>query len=404
MALQDSISNNYALFSTGDPITKYLRGKLKLGNFSATFLVLFFITLPMMIYVWVNDLWFINEIEVYSKAIKATLNIQIGFLEDFNWMGTFATATFGVVYTFFWMQEGVQDVLTGLKNNKVLGIGDEDFKKFTEKFDKQYSHPIWAKLTFLALIPYTFLGFRYVQLPHLTWYRVDGLAHFLQLFFYYVYFSLLVLAIVRVLISIFWFNKLFKENKPKIRVLFPDGAGGLSPLSGFSVKLGYLISFLGFAILVVIIGEGYVRTGVYQGFYLNNETPILFFAVLLYLTIAPVAFFAPIGAAKKAMVDAREGFLRDISDQHEIENTILLDKICNPNKYKGKESKIKENIDKVDQLEMLYKKVSKFPIWPFNTSSIVRFTSSVLSPFGAILLTVVLDNLIGKLIDLGFFG
>jgi hypothetical protein len=85
-------------------------------------------------------------------------------------------------------------------------------------------------------------------------------------------------------------------------------------------------------------------------------------------------FFAPIGSAHSAMKKARHEFIFTLSNQFEKdfkEIQWLLRKDSD---------ELKKGLEKLEHIQKIHNMASRFPIWPFNTASIVRFFSSVFSP------------------------
>jgi low affinity Fe/Cu permease len=276
------------------------------------------------------------------------------------------------------MPEIVCDVLIGLKNNKVIITKpkskkeDDKYNEFITRFAKTYSSPIWGAIAFAGVL--LFMVFAAIPEHRLFtgWQTSNNVVFAYHEVFWFLIFLVGAMAIVKTILAIYWFNKLFREFQADVRVLHPDGAGGLSPLGNFSVKIGYMIGLLGFLVTIVIWTQStYLLSNRTFSF---NANPAIISLAFAYLVLAPIVFFAPIGSAHSAMRKAKNDFIIAISDQFENDFE-KLQSLLNKN---GAE--LKEALEKIEHLQKIHSMVTRFPIWPFNTASLVRFFSSVFSP------------------------
>jgi hypothetical protein len=107
--------------------------------------------------------------------------------------------------------------------------------------------------------------------------------------------------------------------------------------------------------------------------------------LLVYLILAPIVFFAPIGAARSAMKDAKNEFILQIADQFEIETNNLKLFLAFDSDKLGK------SLVKIEQLQKIHDIATKFPVWPFSTNNLIRFISSISSPFVLGVLSIIID-------------
>ena len=90
------------------------------------------------------------------------------------------------------------------------------------------------------------------QRNFISWQTANNIVFWYHELFWYIAFSIGAVALLKVSITLYWFNRIFVEFKADVRVLHPDMAGGLSPLGNFSVKIGYMIGIFGFTFVMVI--------------------------------------------------------------------------------------------------------------------------------------------------------
>ena len=108
----------------------------------------------------------------------------------------------------------------------------------------------------------------------------------------------------------------------------------------------------------------------------------------MYLILAPIVFFAPIGSAHSAMQKARHDFVIAISDQFEKDFSEVQ-------RFLDKDSdELKRKLDKIEYLQKVHNMATRFPVWPFNTESLVRFFSSVFLPVVVGMIPSIIGNFI----------
>jgi hypothetical protein len=101
----------------------------------------------------------------------------------------------------------------------------------------------------------------------------------------------------------------------------------------------------------------------------------LHLSIPLYLIVTTISFFAPLSAAHSGMKDAKEELLANIA-QHFRENYAETH-----NHLDESPEKLRGEIDKVQQLHTLYGLTDKFPVWPFDVTTLRRFFVSTTTPF-----------------------
>jgi hypothetical protein len=376
--MESSDIKTQTLFYKADPLTKLIREKLTWSPGKATVIIVIILNIPVITLAFIYNIW------VGKSGMT-------GLLNDYGWWIYQLIGVPAILFFFLGMPNMISDVLVGLKNNKVIETkkkGDNEDKKYNEfivRFAKSYSSLIWGGITVVGVL--IFMVFAAIPEHKLftSWQTTNNIIFTCHEIFWFLIFLVAGMAIVKTILAIYWFNKLFREFQTDVKVLHPDRAGGLSPLGNFSVKIGYMIGLLGFLVIVVLWTQSTYLLAE-KDFSLRSNPAILSLS-FAYLILAPIVFFAPIGSAHSAMKKAKNDFIIAISDQFENDFT-RLQLILNKD---GTELKVA--LEKIEHLQKIHSMVSQFPIWPFNTSSIVRFFSSVFSP-------IILSIIPGIIIDL----
>ena len=114
--------------------------------------------------------------------------------------------------------------------------------------------------------------------------------------------------------------------------------------------------------------------------------------VFSYLILAPLIFFLPLRSAHYAMVSFRNQLASEIS--FEYDSTFEKLRIS----HSSDSEEMEVILQKLHQLDETRNIIMKFPIWPFNTSSIRRFFGLTLSPLLPVAISVITDWITGLLI------
>lgn len=365
------------LFIHSDPLTLLLKEKFRPHSLMASYIIVLVLNLPIVVMAFRNGLWL-------------SQGSQTGLLNDYAWWFYQFVSVPGVMLFFLWTPEGIFRVLEGLKENKAILLMNQqtDFEnaytEFVQRFSRAYSHWIWLLLCFIVVTLFTIFALIPEHSNFMSWQTSSVSMFWYHEFYWFVVFFIGALSFLRVIIAIFWFNLLFKEFQIDVKVLHPDGAGGLSPLGEFSVKVGYLLAIFGVAQVVVVWSQ--------STYLLPSQSvepissPAFFGLIGAYLILAPIIFFAPIGSAHSAMNRAKHDTIVAIADQFEADFAkvqTLIDKDAD---------ELKKGIEKIEQLKKIHDMTTSFPVWPFNIANIVRFVSAVLLP--------VILGVIAQLIDL----
>ncbi len=363
-------------FCHGEVLTQTFVGRCHLRPAAITLVAMVVLNLPILVFATLYGLW-------------DNTPDRIGLLHHYNWWIYRLTSIPATIFYFFWLPDGITSVLTGLKANGVFNAPnqpsqDDALKQYVVEFDRAYSRRLWIVLSLIAAAGLVML----IQIPEIravrTWQTAHPIVFWTTVLMWGLIFFLGTMNVIRIILSIVWFNRLFDRFHVDVKVLHPDRAGGLSPLGEFSVKIGYGIAIYGLAAVVGILSESYLRTTQFTG----PELSIRFVPLLVaYLVLAPIAFFLPIGAARSTMRKAKHGFIVQIADQFELETIAIQSLLA------SSADELKQKLEKIEQLTKLYDIAAKFPVWPFNTENLVRFLSAISSPFVVALISVLVTVL-----------
>ncbi len=372
-----NVPESISLFYKADWITFGIRKRLNLSPMTATILW----------YLLFNGILLIIAIR---DGIVFSIGSRVGLLNDFGWWVITTLGFNATIYTFLWLPDGVTKTISGLVQNKVIGLPSshkgqdrkETLDVYIQKFFRSYSNRLWYIIPSVIAIPLLDSLVQSHQ-KFIIWETASNFSFGFTIFLYMFFFFLFVMLLIRVIIVMVWLNKLFKDFDVDVRVLHPDKAGGLAPLSRFGMAIVYMIVIIAISNVFGDISEATITSKAYIDVV---RQPFVFSIYIAYSVFASLAFFAPLSLAHTSMKKAKNNFITEISDQFEIELANIQTLLA------GDNAKLKSSLSKLEELQKLYTVVSKFPVWPFNIGNLAGFFGAIVSPFLISLISIAIEQ------------
>jgi hypothetical protein len=196
--------------------------------------------------------------------------------------------------------------------------------------------------------------------------------------------------LVRMAILVELLARLFAADRAvRIEPLHPDGAGGLAPLSGFSLRLTTFIGLIGATF--VLVERNYFFQ--YHLQLMPQALPVHGIAVFA-LVASVFVFFAPLLAPHRIMAGRKRQRLAELAQQfRQVEQAIDPARL----------DSLSAAAPQLQLIRSVYAEVERFPVWPFDTRILRLFFVAVV---GQPALAVVIDIFKTDLKDLlrGFLG
>lgn len=273
---------------------------------------------------------------------------------------------------YLWLCNALKQVLEKLEKTDVLKPEESEILKTKELLKSRLPASLALIFGILAGAAYFYQYYDYLSL----WYNSTPVFLAIRSFLIvspsaYAVGSIISRSIVNTLV----FRHLLKGVN--VNPMHPDRSGGLLPLGQYALKSTYIIALAGvFAALAEY--ELYTQGQLF-------EFHVFHLAILIYVIVAPVNFFAPLGTARIAMLKAKNELLLKISKQFSNDFSVA---------YKGLDataSELKSIVDKVEQLQRIQELTQAFPVWPFDIVTLRRFAITVSSPIWTILFSILTD-------------
>ncbi len=282
---------------------------------------------------------------------------------------------------YLWITTAPTKVITSLQTAGVLSARSQDIDRAKKTLSNRWLTGVAVLLAFAAAAVYYT---QYADFSPLVWYNSS-------LFFVFIRSAVVILPtafagcalILRGVTNVLVFRDILKGVR--VNPLHPDRAGGLLPLGQYALKTTYIIALAG---IVAALAE-------YRAIQNGTFATATFFhlAIVVYIIAAPISFFAPLGTARSAMQEAKNRLILRISTQFNQDFSSAYGEL------EGSVDKLKESLEKIEQLQKMQKLTESFPIWPFDVETIRRFTLAITSPLVAIALSILSDFLARLILD-----
>jgi hypothetical protein len=174
---------------------------------------------------------------------------------------------------------------------------------------------------------------------------------------------MLVLIYARHIVATIGLNQIHAQCRIPLVVL------PASPDSGIRAVGHYAFAFIAFnAVVGLIVGTAPIlSTG------LGKDYP---YQVILYLILAPAAFFLPLCQAHRSMVRTKNRIIDDLAARYQTTYDQLLRHVDSDGEAARK------NLDRLETLEKAYDLARASWTWPFDTSLLLRVGITIVVPFG----------------------
>jgi len=326
---------------------------------------------------------FIRAVFAWQSGCLLSQGAMIGFVDDPGlYTNIFFAAAIWAAYV--WMPRGIAGVFNGLRDNKIVGEpapairtakgANYTYRSFLAEMQTMFRRWWWPIIALLVAIVIPLVLVRPGYLRHMQaqdWCPTSDYPNMvLALLWVIVGFYAFAVLFVQCVLGIYWLNRLFKSFTIDVRPLHPDGAGGLSHLGNFALKLSYLITIVGLLLVQTAVTRHYIA---HRSFGFSPETEIVV-GLVVYMVVAPIVFFAPLAAAHRSMREAKKSLLLKIDDRFAAAYNDIQDKLEDEN------TDLEGELKTFKELQELHDMVRKFPVWPFNADNLRRFGTSWMLP------------------------
>lgn len=299
---------------------------------------------------------------------------RIGFLNDWSpwlWSLVFTPVLTGY---YLWSSSSIEQLFHDLQQSEAVDIQENELGVIAP-----YYHNPWREILSLAMA--VIIGIAvFVLRPRVQGWAgsTDAVRTATSIMIIFGTYAVSMLCLT-LLTNIWALRRILRGKEFHVNPLHPDRCGGLKALSIYSLKTVYLVAIFG--LLIGASEYRFISQGLTQQFWFFH------LGIPLYIVIAGYCFFAPLTLAHDKMQNAKKILLTDIARQFRD------DYKSTHNALGEKTETLKGDVDKIQQLQILYELTDKFPVWPFDVQTIRSFLAALTSPFIPIIIGFIVNFL-----------
>jgi hypothetical protein len=221
----------------------------------------------------------------------------------------------------------------------------------------------------------------YKRLPlHYWWLSDRGLLLSGYIFGYCLtlIYAVIVIYIGRSLILSILLKDLARRATFQMVLFHPDRCGGLQPIGQLGLRNQYILSILGLNIVILIAIS-------------SGPDAIVVGATLAYVVLGPIVFMGPLLPFRRGMLHQKEEWIRDTEQWLRRE----FDDHLRPRMRTAQITKEDEEL--VDRMRGIGAMIGDFPVWPFDATTLRKFTTVYLVPLAFSVIGQTLPSLIASI-------
>ncbi|MBK9305332.1 MAG: hypothetical protein IPM94_16090 [bacterium] len=164
-----------------------------------------------------------------------------------------------------------------------------------------------------------------------------------------------------------------------------DGSGGLQVVSRLHAVVVLPFLVVGITVATILISNTYILNhGLGE---VHNVAMIV-----AYFGAVVAAFVVPLLPFRSVMCEEKKRYLSSLADIYREASQIVGDR-------SARHEVVLSQYETMATIKSLYADVSKFPVWPFNTRTILRILATMSLPFTSLVLPVLAERFVTKWLD-----
>ena len=304
---------------------------------------------------------------------------QAGFFQDWTiWVvRLFVTPILAGYY--LWTSNSIGGLIEAFQKSNTVDLAEHDIITCLSVY-----HYPWRSILSLLAVPVMGVTFFVSRKDIASWSSTGIIPRLTGTFAVSIGTYMASMITLTLLLNAWTITRMLRNKTFSTHILHPDRCGGLQFLGDYSLKTAYLAAASG--IVIGITEYRFVVRGLAQTYWL---VPLI---IPLYIIGSAMFFFAPLLTAHKKMKEAKDKILNNISNQFQN----CYDRT--QHELVGSAEILKQNIDKLEQIQKLYDLSKNCPTWPFDVVTFRKFLLSVASPIITIAVGLVSQFLTSRFI------
>jgi hypothetical protein len=321
----------------------------------------------------------LNSLLAYRSGTWLSGPAGMGLLDDYQvlvFAGLFQPT---VMATFCWLPRGIQRLYTGIAKEAVFE-SEESLKLSYAGLRKRLQGPFLVPVALVWAVWSCFAEYYIFFHPLISsWIQAQPQTFWLRLPLDFLFNFMLAMGFYNFMVILAAVRKVFRENPIRVQPFHPDHAGGLGAVGRFTANIGYAVGAVGLFLTIVLFQRPPGTALLYN--------LMIGFMFAIYFVMAPIGFYFPLWSAHDAMLSVRDALARDISSEFDAVHARL-------GTLRSKDAETNEPLLKrLRQLDEERNLLDRYPVWPFDASSLRKFFGLALSPLVPILTSLFIDTL-----------
>jgi hypothetical protein len=321
----------------------------------------------------------LNGAMAYLSGTWFSSSAGMGLLSDYQVLvfGLLFQPT--VIATFCWLPVGIQNLYDGIAKENILET-ETALQRSYERLRTQLQSP-WLVPVAVAWAAFSCVAEYYIFFHPLTtsWFQLHPNFYWFHVPFEFLFYFMLAAGFYDLMVVLIAVRELFRKNSIRVQPFHPDRAGGLGAVGRFTANIGYAVGAVGLFLTIILLQRPPDTATLY-----NIMIGAMF---TVYFVMAPIGFYFPLWSAHTAMLCARDSHVQSISSEFDTVYARLSD--LRSNDADKTEPLLKRLRQLSEERDMVY----RFPVWPFDASSLRKFFGLAFTPLVPIITSLLLDSL-----------
>lgn len=321
----------------------------------------------------------LNGAIAYGSGTWFSSSAGIGLLSDYQVLvfGLLFQPT--VIATFCWLPQGIHNLYAGIAKEAALESADE-LQRSYERLRARLQSP-WLVPVAVAWAAFSCVAEYYIFFRPLTasWLQTQPSFYWVRVPFEFLFYFILAAGFYDLMVVLIAVRELFRKSSIRVQPFHPDQAGGLGAVGRFTANIGYAVGAVGLFLTIILFQRPPDTAMLY-----NLMIGAMF---MIYFVMAPIGFYFPLWSAHTAMLSARDSHVHNISSEFDTVYARISELRTNDT------DKTEQLLKRLRQLSEERDMVYRFPVWPFDASSLRKFFGLAFTPLVPIFTSLLLDSL-----------
>lgn len=300
--------------------------------------------------------------------------LQLPFFYDWNVLFMFLVSFPCLVILTVTDQQVLTSSLKSIQFDRTITISESDSTHLAIRWKKHFRFINLTGQVLGIIVGAVITYFNYVTyIPKEVGFWIahdDSLlpVGFIYLFCIFIFFALIPVYIIRNVAISLLLRDIVTHSQLHMLPLHPDKSGGLRPVGRLGLRNQYLLTLLGFNVVLLVTIYHQHLTVVPE-----SLNVLMAAAVIAYLILGPLVFIAPLLPFRGGMLKSKCQLMGEVAQRLRMELDRLLAQL-----QSGSISKEDEEL--IERLRKIGAFIDELPVWPFDAGTLRKFLTAYVIP------------------------